>query len=137
MQDNCTRWNLIRFPPAEILSNRDFVWKNLEKLTSTWSLNYGIIYLVHTQNIPKNKHFLSPDTNKYVCAYQRVRNVSFSDYFVHILNEWSLNAYVIWDLYGYSKQSYKVVNKFSPDSYKVLLHLGELGPIFLHYFPIP
>ena len=31
--------------------------------------------------------FLTPDTHMYVCVYQGVRNVSFSENFAHILNE--------------------------------------------------
>ena len=32
------------------------------------SLLHGIIHLVRTQNVPKNEHFLSPDTHTYMCV---------------------------------------------------------------------
>ena len=41
------------------------------------------IHLVGTQNFLKNEPFLPSGTH----AYQRVRNVSFSDNFVYVLNE--------------------------------------------------
>ena len=48
---------------------------------------YEVIHSVHTQDFPKNSHFLHPDTYTPSCAYQGVRNVSFSENFAYILNE--------------------------------------------------
>ena len=48
-----------------------------------WSAK-GVIYLKRTQNFPKN-NFLPPGTHTCVC----VRNVSFSENFAYVLNEWS------------------------------------------------
>ena len=44
---------------------------------------YGIIHLVSTQNIPKNQHFLH---------LQGIRNVTFSENFASVLNEWPLKV---------------------------------------------
>ena len=38
-------------------------------------------------NFSEKLIFLTPDTYTYVCAYQRVRNVSFSEYFAYVLSE--------------------------------------------------
>ena len=40
-------------------------------------VDIGIIYLVRTQNLVRT------------CAYQGVRNISFSENFAYVLNEWS------------------------------------------------
>ena len=47
----------------------------------------GIIYLVRTQNLPKNQRFSPPDMH--TCEYQGVRNASFSENLEHALNELS------------------------------------------------
>ena len=58
-----------------------------------WCINFdsslGIIHLVRTQNFPKNYRFLFPDSKR-PCAYQDVRNISFSEDFAYALNEWPL-----------------------------------------------
>ena len=51
-------------------------------------IQQGFIHLVSTQNFPKNSHFL-PLWYARTCAYQGVRNVSFSENFAYILNGWS------------------------------------------------
>ena len=38
----------------------------LQRLFATMKIGKGIIHLVSFQNFPKNKHFLFPDTQKYV-----------------------------------------------------------------------
>ena len=53
------------------------------------ALPLGINYLVRTRNFPKNLHVLPPDTHRFVCVYQGVRNVSFLEDFAYVLNEWS------------------------------------------------
>ena len=81
-------------------------------------------HLVGNQNFLKNKHFLPPNTHthhfknlkgcgllkagyipssflKAVCAYQRVRNGSFSEDFAYLLNEWP-QMYLIF-LYIFKK----------------------------------
>ena len=44
---------------------------------------YRIIHTVGTQDFPKNLR---------TCAYHGVRNVSFSEKFAYVLNEWSLHT---------------------------------------------
>ena len=44
------------------------------------------IYLVRTQNFPKNKHFLPHDSTS-MCTYLGVTNVSFKENIVYLLNE--------------------------------------------------
>ena len=46
---------------------------------------YGLIYLVRTQNFPKNN--ISLQIHTCTCAYQAVRNNIFSKNFAYILNE--------------------------------------------------
>ena len=46
---------------------------------------FGFIHLVLTQNFPKNWHFLPPIRTR-TCAYQGIRNVSFSENFAYVLN---------------------------------------------------
>ena len=48
---------------------------------------YGIVHLLHTQNFLENLHFLPPDTHTRSYEYKRVRNISFSENFVCVLNE--------------------------------------------------
>ena len=48
-------------------------------------VNWGVIHEVRAQNFPKELLFLTP------CAYQGVRNVTFSENFVYVLNGWFLN----------------------------------------------
>ena len=54
----------------------------------------GVIHLVRTQNFPKNQHFLHLIRTRYVFVSGGwgwgVRNVSFSENFAYVLNEWSL-----------------------------------------------
>ena len=52
------------------------------------TVTLGIIYLVRTQNFPKS-NISNPLIRTRTYAYQRVRNVSFSENFSYILNEWS------------------------------------------------
>ena len=47
----------------------------------------GIIYSVRTQNFPNISYPLTR-------AYQRVRNVSFSENFVYVLNQWTPNKLI-------------------------------------------
>ena len=47
-----------------------------------------IIHLVCTQNFPKN--YILPLICTRACAYHGVKNVSFPENFVYVLNEWSL-----------------------------------------------
>ena len=50
----------------------------------------GIVFLVRTQNFPKNYNFLPPDTLTYGCVLEEgVKNISFSQNFVFVLNVWS------------------------------------------------
>ena len=49
----------------------------------------GIVHLVRTENFPKDWRFLPPDTHTYVCVSE-VRNVSFSENFAYVVNEWSV-----------------------------------------------
>ena len=52
-------------------------------------LHKGVIHL-HMQNFPENYYFLPPDMHTYACA-SRGRNVSFSENFACVLNEWPPN----------------------------------------------
>ena len=79
----------------------------------------GIISLVHTQIFPKNLTFVIP-WYVHTCAYQGIRNVSFSKNFGYVLNEWcpgNINAL---------------------NSIKCVKYIGldlEVG-FFFHFFPI-
>ena len=55
--------------------------------TKTLSSLLRIIHLVSTQNFPKT--IISyPVIRTHTCAHQGVRNVSFSENFMWLLNEW-------------------------------------------------
>ena len=54
-----------------------------------WNLS-GIIHLVFTQKFSQKLTFLKP-----WYAYQEVRNVSFSENFAYVINEWFLKIYEI------------------------------------------
>ena len=47
----------------------------------------GIIHLIRTLNFPKKEHFW-PLIGTRTCAYQGVRNISFSVNFAYVLTEW-------------------------------------------------
>ena len=49
---------LISLFTQSVKMGRDFFYRR----------HFGIIHLVRSQNFPKNKHFLPPDTHTYVCA---------------------------------------------------------------------
>ena len=51
-----------------------------------WKVNEtsGIVYLVRTQSFPKNKHLIP------LIRARRLKNVSFSENFAYVWNEWSL-----------------------------------------------
>ena len=58
-----------------------------------WLYTLGIIHLVRTQNFPKKKKKRStsyPLIRTYSCTYHGIRNVSFSEYFAYVINEWLL-----------------------------------------------
>ena len=70
------------------------VTKTLEKSTtnkvrSSENHLHGIIHLVRTQNFPKT-NVSCPLINTSTYAYQGFRNVSFSENFAYVLNEWLL-----------------------------------------------
>ena len=54
----------------------------IKKKTPTW----GFIYLVRTQTFRKTK-ISYPLVRTRACAYQGVRNVTFSEHFAYVLNE--------------------------------------------------
>ena len=66
-------------------------------LLKNWSLHVkvllaarkGIVDLVHAQYFWKKPIILCPLRMR-TCAYQGVRNISFSEYFALVLNGWSL-----------------------------------------------
>ena len=62
----------------------------------------GIIHLVHSQ-------ISYPMTGKRRCAYQGVRNVSFSDNSVYIRNEWSplTNKFTAWSHQRFELSSFQ------------------------------
>ena len=67
-----------------------------EQLRIGWQLlkiclNLGIIHLVRKQ-IFRETNISYPLIRTSTCAYQGVRNVSFSENFAYVLNEWSLKA---------------------------------------------
>ena len=45
-----------------------FAQKYQEQLSSWTVFTFGIIHVVRTQNFPKNKNFLPPDTQTFVCV---------------------------------------------------------------------
>ena len=64
----------------------EVILKRVEKLHA----GIGVIHLVHTQNFPKNQHFLPlDDAYFYVCVSGGggVRNVNLSETFAYVLNE--------------------------------------------------
>ena len=68
----------------------------------------GIIHLIRTQNFPKNYSISYPLIRARMRAYQGVRNVSFSENFASVLNEWSLIQIQIL-----SSEAYLGANKWS------------------------
>ena len=83
---------------------------NKDKSSMYWWAVYPlflwIMYLVRTQNFPKT-NISDPLIHTRMCAYQGVRNVSFSENFAYVLNEWPLMDYIIFprfykDVYGNS-----------------------------------
>ena len=70
----------------------------LQKYIKLWTLcikglkpqlNLGVINLVRTQNFPKDCYFLPSDTHT-----QGVRNISFSENFADVLNEWPPSSFL-------------------------------------------
>ena len=52
-------------------------------------LKHRVIHLVSTQKSSEKLAFLSPwYSHVRTCAYQRGRNVTFSETFAYVLNEW-------------------------------------------------
>ena len=49
-------------------------------------MSLGIIHLVHTQDFPKRQYF-SPLARTRTCAYQGVRNISYSEDFAYVIYE--------------------------------------------------
>ena len=81
-----------KFPQSEI-PFKQFQW--FLKINSCQFSNYLIyfvllmcafIYSVGTQNFPKNYHFLP--------FLLKVRNVTFSKNFAHVINRWSLSILI-------------------------------------------
>ena len=81
IKDNC------QGPKYASLCKRNSLFR---KQFSTWSQNskmsLEMIELICTQNFSKNQYFL-PLIRTRTRAYQRVRNVSFSENFAYVLNE--------------------------------------------------
>ena len=42
--------------------------RDQERIKGRVLLTYGIIYLLRSQNFPKNQHFLPPDTHTFMCV---------------------------------------------------------------------
>ena len=57
-------------------------------LQTVYIWEYEIIHLIRKQNIPKIQHILTLDTHTCVSRrkYQGVRNVSFAENFMYVLN---------------------------------------------------
>ena len=87
------------------------------KLLGQFFVFYMIIRLLRSQNFPKNKYFLSPDTHS-TFAYQGVRNVCFSENFENVLKECSLFTCVgnsiqrCWFKREYSSSSEDISRKY-------------------------
>ena len=64
------------------------LWKLLYQIW--WKRLLGIIHLAHTQSVLKTYDFLTL-IRMSKCAYQRIRNITFSETFAYILNEYSFN----------------------------------------------
>ena len=78
--------SVIYFEIPFLLLRRVVLWNAL--FPCNWTLRLEIIHLVRLQNFPKNYTLIRIRT----CAYQGVRNISFSENFANVLNEWSLST---------------------------------------------
>ena len=80
--------------------NQPFILRH-NKAFSSDLVNTSIVGIIHhmvlTQNSSKNGHFLLFHTHNYVCK-SGFRNVSFSESFAHIRNEWPHWHEFIWFL---------------------------------------
>ena len=90
------KWFLAQMLGFPIVSSRqayfEFYYFCLQKNSASLC---GIIHLVRTQNFPK-ANISNPLIWTRTCAYQGVRNVSFSDNIAYSQNKWMFSLWFSW-----------------------------------------
>ena len=76
----------------------------------------GVIHLVRTQNFSKSYY---PLIRTRMCAYQKVRNVSFSKNFVYVLNGW---LHSVWMLGFIQFEIFNIIQTLDPGNLRATFH---------------
>ena len=75
-------------------------------MTLCLSKCFGIIHSVYVHKYFRKTNIFYPLIRKHTCAYQKVRNVAFSENFAYVLNEWSLSENCIQVKWKHLTSSY-------------------------------